>query len=642
MTFPPDGPQVPAVRNARRSRRYPAHYRGVRDLRHGANARNCPPNMQTLAAATRLIHTGQLVQAQALLERLVRANPELSQAHWLLANVLLKLGDPVSAERAIRGFIRLDGETVSSLALLGEILDAQGRTADAADAFRQALACDPGNASIVARLATILLTRNRIPEALELIERFISQNKETPALLLLRAQSLLAIGDHQRAIPAFRKAADLLPDSDSAWIGLAAALADDGQHVAAETAVKHAATHGHDNAQTRFVLARVLLAQRRYEEAEAEFRNAIRLHPGYVQAHINLAETLWMHTGDAKTVSDEIDASLRTNPALSPLRLLKAKLLEASGDSAAALAEMDSAIERDGSNLALHVAASQIAVKCDADRALRHARLAMQLGPDNPTVLGTYGNALLASGHAAEADALAGKLLAINSLDGAALALRATAWRMLGDQRYRDAYDYGRFVRPGLIDTPDGWPNLSAYLDDLSLGLLELHAFRTHPIGQSLRHGTQADLALKHANHPAVRAFAQAIDGPIRRYMQAIGHGSDPLRQRNTGRYKLRGAWSVRLRPNGYHFNHFHPEGWLSSACYIHLPAAVSSPGGEGWLQFGEPAFPTRPPIPPEYFVRPEPGLLVLFPSWFWHGTVPFSGPDDDYRLTIAFDVVPG
>jgi Putative 2OG-Fe(II) oxygenase len=31
---------------------------------------------------------------------------------------------------------------------------------------------------------------------------------------------------------------------------------------------------------------------------------------------------------------------------------------------------------------------------------------------------------------------------------------------------------------------------------------------------------------------------------------------------------------------------------------------------------------------------------LVLFPSYFWHGTVPFESSAD--RLTIAFDVVPG
>jgi hypothetical protein len=33
--------------------------------------------------------------------------------------------------------------------------------------------------------------------------------------------------------------------------------------------------------------------------------------------------------------------------------------------------------------------------------------------------------------------------------------------------------------------------------------------------------------------------------------------------------------------------------------------------------------------------------LLALFPSYMWHGTVPFSGAPDDRRLTIAFDAVP-
>jgi hypothetical protein len=36
--------------------------------------------------------------------------------------------------------------------------------------------------------------------------------------------------------------------------------------------------------------------------------------------------------------------------------------------------------------------------------------------------------------------------------------------------------------------------------------------------------------------------------------------------------------------------------------------------------------------------VQPECGLLVLFPSYFWHGTVPFH---EGGRLTAAFDVSP-
>ena len=37
--------------------------------------------------------------------------------------------------------------------------------------------------------------------------------------------------------------------------------------------------------------------------------------------------------------------------------------------------------------------------------------------------------------------------------------------------------------------------------------------------------------------------------------------------------------------------------------------------------------------------VRPEEGLLLLFPSYFYHGTVPFEAAEP--RISIAFDVLP-
>lgn len=594
-----------------------------------------------LDAAARMMQAGQFAQARPLLEQFLRAHPGVGRAHWLLGGALLNTGDSVGAERAVRSAIGLEPGNPSSLALLGEILGAQGRLPEAEASLRQALALEPRHVPATTNLAKVLLAQHRASDACRLIDDFIRTVGQTPALLMLRAQALLSMADHARAIPAFQQAVAAAPADANARLGLAAAFADSGQHVAAEQTVRTMLGGGADSAESRFVLARALLGQQRIEDAESEFRNAIRLRPDYLEAHVNLAETLWMRTGDARTVVSEINASLRVVPALTTLHILKAKLLEASGDPEAALAELDEALARTGDDPALHIAAAQTAVKCDAARALMHAEHAWKRIPENPLTLGTYGNALLAAGRASQAEALAARLLVANPDDGLAIALQATAWRMLGDPRYRALYDYGRFVKPAMIDTPAGWADLPAYLDDLARGLLKLHALRTHPIGQSLRHGTQADLVLEHAADPAIRAFARAIDGPIRRYMEALGKGDDPLRRRNTGHYKLSGIWSVRLRPHGYHFNHYHPEGWLSSACYIQVPQALGAEGGEGWLQFGEPAYPTTPPLPAEYFVRPAPGLLVLFPSWFWHGTVPFSGAPGDSRLTIAFDVVP-
>jgi hypothetical protein len=56
----------------------------------------------------------------------------------------------------------------------------------------------------------------------------------------------------------------------------------------------------------------------------------------------------------------------------------------------------------------------------------------------------------------------------------------------------------------------------------------------------------------------------------------------------------------------------------------------------EGWIKFGEPNFDIG--LTPRRTIQPVPGRLVLFPSYMWHGTIPFHG---EARTTIAFDAVP-
>ena len=176
---------------------------------------------------------------------------------------------------------------------------------------------------------------------------------------------------------------------------------------------------------------------------------------------------------------------------------------------------------------------------------------------------------------------------------------------------------------------------------DLRTSLNRLHDPKGHALlFQSLRHGTETTQDLSRSSDPAIQGLFSAFAAPIRRYLEHVGQGSDPLRRRNNGRWRFNGAWSVRLHSSGFHRNHTHPRGWISSACYIELPDSMSHAASpEGVLTFAEPGILTTPPLAPEYSVRPEVGMLVLFPSYFWHGTVPFRS--DQARLTVAFDAVP-
>jgi uncharacterized protein (TIGR02466 family) len=122
--------------------------------------------------------------------------------------------------------------------------------------------------------------------------------------------------------------------------------------------------------------------------------------------------------------------------------------------------------------------------------------------------------------------------------------------------------------------------------------------------------------------------------------VQRLGRDpSHPVSARNTGAAVIVDAWSVHLRREGFHVNHLHPEGWISSAYYVDVPEEAADPQLKaGWLKFGEPRFPV-PGLTPEKYVQPRAGRLVLFPSYFWHGTNPIHG--EHARMTVAFDAVP-
>lgn len=444
---------------------------------------------------------------------------------------------------------------------------------------------------------------------------------------------LKRIGRWDLALDLRRSEVERRPASAVAEHNLAALLGDMGRALEAESAARRALAKGGDAPETWLVLARSLLAQDRFDAADAAFRQALARRPAYADAVRDLAQLIWMRTGDAEAAFQPFQPALAAAPGASDLRVARATVMEYTGAMPEAVL---SALGADGTDAGIERAAAHAALMFDQDRALTHARAAHGLRPDAGTGLN------LAEVHLARAEPdaampLIDAVLAARSEDQAALSLRAVAWRQAGDPRADALYDYGTMVRGWTIDTPEPWETLPAYLTDLAAALRRLHGLTTHPLGQSLRHGTQTTASLLASADPAIRAFFRAVDRPIRAHIAGLGPGDDPLRRRATGDCRLAGAWSVQLRPGGYHAAHVHPEGWLSSACYIDLPDAVRGEGRQGWIGFG--GAPFEPDPTHRHFERPEPGKLVLFPSYMWHGPVPFEG--DQSRLTIAFDVVP-
>jgi len=404
---------------------------------------------------------------------------------------------------------------------------------------------------------------------------------------------------------------------------------------------QQALTRGHRSAALYSTYARSLIAQGALERAEAALRECLKLEPRLVEAQSNLAQLIWTRTGDVAQATAVLDRALQTFGNDDALWAARAAILQGAGDARAAHECLAQRAARPHASPMLLVRAGLAALEFDPARALAMAERALQVMPGNAAARTALVAAQLGVGDARSALGHCEALLAAAPDDQYLIALQTTAWRLLGDERYAELCDYPGLVMPLQLETPPPWTDMAAFLTDLRASLNRLHDPHGHALlFQSLRHGTETTQDLARSTDPAIRALFSAFAEPIRRYLAHVGEGSDPLRRRNHGRWRFNGSWSVRLRTSGFHTNHVHPRGWLSSACYIDLPEGMSNgTSEEGMLTFGEPSIITSPALKAQYSVRPAVGMLVLFPSYFWHGTVPFRS--EQPRLTVAFDAVP-
>ena len=589
-----------------------------------------------------LLQAGDFRAAHDQLRGVVETHPDYAEAQRLLGGVTLMLGDVAGAERILRHAIELDPDWTPTLTTLGELLLGSGRHAEAETFLQRAATAkqpDPHAAQVLARYYN---DRKQPARALAILAPFCARDKIPAELIVQHVAALVALGRSGDAIAWSRNLLARSPDNPAAEQALATALQAANRHDEAEGIVRHALEHGRRNATLCYTHARSLIALGAYNRAETALRDCLRLEPQHIDAHGDLAKLVWTRTGDGGQATEAIDKALQTFPNNDALWAAKAAVLQGAGDVRAAYACLAARIACPQVPPALHVRAGLAALEFDSRLALERAECALRTAPNDPAARTLQVAAMLGVGDARGALRTCEALRLESPDDQYLIALQTTAWRMLGDERYAPLCDYPDLVVAYKLEAPSPWTNLADFLDELKHDLGRMHDAFVHPLlFQSLRHGTETIGDLSRNEKPSIRALFRAFDAPIRDYIARMGTGDDPLRRRNTGAYHFNGSWSVRLCTDGFHQNHVHPRGWISSACYIELPEAMRGVDSrEGVLTFGEPGILTTPRLSSQHDVRPTRGTLVLFPSYFWHGTVPFSG--EQTRLTVAFDAVPG
>ncbi|MFI4906835.1 MAG: tetratricopeptide repeat protein [Steroidobacterales bacterium] len=594
-----------------------------------------------MRAISALLQAGEFRAAHERLEGIAAANPTFVEGLRLLAGTKLALGDARAAETLLRRALELDPGWTATHTTLGELLLASGRGGEAEIVLQHAIEgarADPRAALVLARYYN---DTGRAERALAVAAPFCAPGRWEPELATQHVTALIALGRQAEALSFYGKVAGAEPANPGAAQPLALALNALGRHEEAGQIAHRALARGFRTPTLCLTYARSLMATGANERAEIALRDCLRLEPRLIEAHSSLAQLIWMRTGDLAEATAALDQALRTFAGDDALRATKAAILQGAGDARAAFDCLVPRVERPDAPPLLLVRAGLSALDFDPAQALSLAQRALRAMPNNGVARSLLAAAQLGVGDARAALQECEALQPSAPDDQYLIALRATALRLLGDERYAQLCDYHHLVLPLAIEPPLPWQDLASFLADVVASLNRLHDPNGHALlFQSLRQGTETTQDLTRSPDTAMRGLFQAFAAPIARYLEHIGRGTDPLRRRNGGRWRFHGSWSVRLRNRGFHMSHVHPRGWISSAFYVELPDIMAEGRtDQGILTFGKPGILTTPALEAEYSVRPAAGMLVLFPSYFWHGTVPFESPQS--RLTVAFDAVP-
>ena len=280
----------------------------------------------------------------------------------------------------------------------------------------------------------------------------------------------------------------------------------------------------------------------------------------------------------------------------------------------------------------------------DADGATRSYSRALAAKPGDIPVAMNLATARLKLGEAEAALALCEETLDRQPTHIRALALKTTAMFDLGRPEPADILTgFGTLTRPMVLPVPQGYASLADFNADFAQAIRS-HPFRRDdydPTKRAIRGGSVVTDLLKHI-HPAIQGFHAALDATIALYREGLPALPGHPHIDGTPRGYALDVWGNILRAQGHQDGHIHNLGWLSGVYYVEMPDVLreDDPAHEGWIEFNLPGYgiPDRGTAT-VHRVCPQPGMIVLFPSYVWHRTVPFDG--DGERISVAFDLHP-
>lgn len=614
---------------------------------HGAPQALDASQARAFENTSRLLQSGRAHEAIPAAQRLAAQSTMAPDAHHLLALCYAEAGEVVEAEKAFQRALELAPEHPMILLNYAVMLRKAGLMEPAITVLRRATVSTPGFAKAWIELGLTLLRGGDHCQAHLVLKHAVELQPDSVQAWNALGSAAYKANDFQTAQVAFRKVIDLEPGHRTAMVSLGTVLRYSGRPGEAAVCFERVQKRGNASPELADELVGALLDDGRLDQALQLAQQIVHDHPDFVAGRVTLSNLLWEHrsgAADQDAAFDVFRSALQHRPDHNEMRAAYIQFLLAAHAMDEALDQIQQLRARaDDAALAWSQAnALEMSGRTEQAGAL-YAQLHADWGNQVPAFLNSHTRHLLTAGQWDVAANMASRATLLEPANQEAWANLATAWRLLDDPREYWLCDYDRLVSLVEIDTPSGFGDQSTFLQALTANLDQRHKARHEPLQQSLRGGSQTPGSLFGGSDPLLAATRAALMRGIEGWLATLPNDtSHPFLRLKVPSVRIGGSWSVKLWSSGNHVNHIHPEGWISSAYYVALPASVRAASGAdqaGCIQFGQPPVELQLHLPPRRVIRPEPGKLALFPSYMWHGTVPFN--DDEPRVTVAFDMTP-
>ena len=555
----------------------------------------------------------------------------------LYGSAMRKIGRLDDAAKIFEKGLKLFPQSSDLMNSYGNLLLDKGQTHKAILWFTKALKVKPGAFDYKYNLARAFLVSKRYKDAEMQCHDLLERDPTKSTVLLLIASILIENKRDAEAERYLKKLLETEPKNVKALNNLGNVKRRNNQFNEAILLYKKALSTGQSTAELFQNLAAAFALNGSLDEAFATYKEGLTTFPHSVGLHKEFAHLAWVQNVEAPF------ALLEKN-----LSLDKPDLILAYTELMIRVEEFDKAKVWLEKLVEAKLPSYQIAAAASLSNTLRElgdfdrALATVSVNASKPTVetlplLIEKSYALLSLKRYKEAVKALELVCRIAPFNQGYWTLLSTAYKACGnEQKYSELCNYQKFVEVTPLFESEG-SNLS-FIEALEAHLNTLHNNERHPIGQSLRNGSQTFENLLEAEHDLIKALKIAIEDRATSFLSALSsQKKHPFLSRLHPDINFIGSWSVRLRKKGFHKSHYHSEGWLSGVLYVDVPSEVEQ-NGNGWLVFGRPDI-TGVTMVEDFAIKPKKGNLVLFPSYMWHGTNPIL--TDEQRLTVAFDIVP-